>query len=568
MKLIRLKLNSPFRSLAPGFEINFLNEWNEQEAYQFNPYCLVGKNGSGKSNVLEALAAIFYHIECIYLSYRPDNLSDEENNEGFDASRSTPDAFELEYHFRLASEDWNDIVLDYLPTLDLSEPNFVHISITKQSGTPPVIRSANIPLLNEKDGTLNRARVKRHLPKYILGYTSGHNEILSLPFQKMRFIHFDEYYERLSKGLDYIGVPEGRLIYLDEQYSQAILLCHFLFPNEHILKTFADEIGVEAIKSFSIGIRHPSEPTTQSNQFPAQLPMTFEEPRRELVLTSKLTKVIDRFGKCSTTQFEDEHTSEQSFDFWNNDATREAFKLHFGSALELFQAFQILFTLNLHTVTEEIKKELYLSESLYASEKIPSYPSDSQVMRFKNFFIKKRSVDEPILLKALSDGEHQFMHTIGVCLLYRNEPALFLLDEPETHLNPGWRASYISILRRALEEDSDAKKTSREILLTSHSPFIVSDCRQENVLVFKKSVTNKVICSRPDFNTFGASANTITAKIFDQGDTIGNYARSKIEEFDRRLAMGENGEDLMDEADEMLGDSIEKVLLTNRAIKS
>src|ERR1019366_3620908 len=62
---------------------------------------------------------------------------------------------------------------------------------------------------------LTRAEVKAHLPTYILGYSSGHNEILSLPFLKMRFIHFDEYRERLTKDLDYDGRPEGRLIYLD-----------------------------------------------------------------------------------------------------------------------------------------------------------------------------------------------------------------------------------------------------------------------------------------------------------------------------------------------------------------
>jgi len=65
MKLLRLKVNVPFRSLAGGFEIVFLREWDYGRCSEFHPYCLAGLNGSGKSNVLEALAAIFYHIECI-----------------------------------------------------------------------------------------------------------------------------------------------------------------------------------------------------------------------------------------------------------------------------------------------------------------------------------------------------------------------------------------------------------------------------------------------------------------------------------------------------------------------
>ena len=36
-----------------------------------NPYCIVGRNGSGKSNILELLASIFYNIELSLLVYKP-----------------------------------------------------------------------------------------------------------------------------------------------------------------------------------------------------------------------------------------------------------------------------------------------------------------------------------------------------------------------------------------------------------------------------------------------------------------------------------------------------------------
>ena len=63
MKLLRLKINEKFRSLQPGFEVCFLREWNYEKADEFNPYVLAGRNGSGKSNILEVLAAIFYHLD-------------------------------------------------------------------------------------------------------------------------------------------------------------------------------------------------------------------------------------------------------------------------------------------------------------------------------------------------------------------------------------------------------------------------------------------------------------------------------------------------------------------------
>lgn len=71
MKLLRLKINSKFRSLPKGFELYFLRDFDYKDADDFNPYIFAGRNGSGKSNVLEALAEIFYHLDIIYLSNKP-----------------------------------------------------------------------------------------------------------------------------------------------------------------------------------------------------------------------------------------------------------------------------------------------------------------------------------------------------------------------------------------------------------------------------------------------------------------------------------------------------------------
>jgi restriction system-associated AAA family ATPase len=236
------------------------------------------------------------------------------------------------------------------------------------------------------------------------------------------------------------------------------------------------------------------------------------------------------------------------------------------SALNLFQAFQTLLTLNHYRVDDETKKELYQSGSLYVNETISTPASHERIMRFKEGSLVKQGVPATIYVKGLSDGEHQLLHTIGLCLLFRHEPALFLLDEPETHLNPDWRASYISTLRAALEADAATRNVMREVLLTSHSPFIISDCQRENVLVFEKNAEGKVEWRDPGFNTFGASANAITINVFGRKETIGDYAYSKLDSFKQRLESGDSPDDLIREAGQELGDSVEKVLFINQAI--
>ena len=105
----------------------------------------------------------------------------------------------------------------------------------------------------------------------------------------------------------------------------------------------------------------------------------------------------------------------------------------------------------------------------------------------------------------------------------------------------------------------------REVLLTSHSPFIISDCRKENVLVFEKN-NGKVEWHNPDFNTFGASANAITIKVFGRKETIGDYALQKLTDLRQRLEADESPAALIQEADDELGDSVEKVLFINQAL--
>jgi restriction system-associated AAA family ATPase len=180
--------------------------------------------------------------------------------------------------------------------------------------------------------------------------------------------------------------------------------------------------------------------------------------------------------------------------------------------------------------------------------------------------LKKKGVKDVMYGKSLSDGEHQFLHAIGLCLLFKDEPALFLLDEPETHFNPDWRARLISSLRECLESD-DSRSVMREMLIASHSPFIVSDCHEENVLVFKKDEkTSDISCTRPDFKTFGASVNQITIKAFEKIETIGGYAQNKLDELEKRFAQGEDAESLIKEANRTLGDSVEKVIFINKLL--
>lgn len=571
MKLIRLKINDPkgFRSLKKGFEVAFLREWDYDEVEEFNPYILAGPNGSGKSNVLEALATIFYHIESINLSFRPKSFdhNDIENPNGFRAEISTPDAFELEYFIPVPEG-----------LINKKTSGNAHIRIVKELGKTPEILWLNRNTFDAKGKIgLERTEVKQFLPRYILGYSSGENEILSLPFFKMRFIHFDEYRDAVLQDLPY-STPEGRLTFLDNDFSQAIVLSNFLIQDKETLKPFYDELGIEKIKQFRIIIRkyidmsekrikeYENSLQEYTEAFEKSLEDIADEDyniQKVLDITRKLNTTIESLKKCSTTNYYDHSNDSLYLDYWVNDATREAFRLYFGSAKELFQAFQILLTLNLYSVSDALKKELYESSSLFVNETVPVLPLDEHIMRFKDLILEKRGVENTLYSKSLSDGEHQFMHSLGLCLLYKDDNCLFLLDEPETHFNPDWRAKFISRLRECFKKEK-LENTTREMLITTHTPFLISDSRPEYVLLFDKDQkSNNVKVSLPDFNTMGASINKITMEAFKKSQTIGGYAEQKLNELKKRFEDGEDGEKIIDETNKVLGDSVEKILFIN-----
>jgi restriction system-associated AAA family ATPase len=174
---------------------------------------------------------------------------------------------------------------------------------------------------------------------------------------------------------------------------------------------------------------------------------------------------------------------------------------------------------------------------------VPILPLDERVIRFEDLILRKEGVTAPVYAKSLSDGEHQFLHTLGLCLLFKNTNALFLLDEPETHFNPDWRSKLISRIRDCF--GTSYRKTIREMLITTHTPFLISDSTPENVLVFKKE-DQSVTVSRPDYNTLGASINKITMKTFDKKETIGGYADRILNDMKQRFAAGEDREALLE----------------------
>lgn len=582
MKLIRLKINDEkgFRSLNKDFEIKFQNGFNDSEPNDFYPYVLAGQNGSGKSNVLEALAEIFYHLDCIYANYKPDYFNKSyENPRGFDSAISRIDEYELEYYTFLDS--------DIFP-FNQDGIKKAHILITKQKKDRPKIK-----WINEDDfrlvSELSQPESKGLLPKYVVGYASGNNETLSFPFIKSRFLQFDEYLSTLASKEFLSPKSDTSLIYLDEAYSQAILLSNLLMldcidseEENDLLSPLKEYVGVEDIKTFRLIIRTdktiiPPENSNVKDDEVKEVRLIQNLDLKNLNERHNVTSYIEKLKSCSTTWYnsylidlddndpdlpEDYNKSFLYLDFKVDKETKKAFQFHFEEPLKLFELFQILLLQDAYKVPTGAKKNIYTTQNVFLNQDIGYIPNEiERILRFKNLKIKKTGVQKSIFTKELSDGEHQLLHTLGLCLLFRKERCLFLFDEPETHFNPDWKAKFITSIRNCFK-DCDSKS---EMLITTHSPFLISDSDSDHVLLFKKEKGN-IKSNKPEFNTFGSSVNEITIEVFEKIDTIGDFANNEIHNYISRLKNNEDTQKLITEINKKFGDSVEKTILINKII--
>lgn len=538
MKLISVKIlsNNGFRSLNANERYEF--GVSSLETNQLATKIFAGVNGSGKSNFLELLSEIFYFLEIYHLS----NTTKEEKahiNIGF----------EIEYLISLPEE----FVAKYYVNA-INDP-YLQIRISKPLGLSPEFSLKR--LRDDQYSIRVDANTETLLPARIVAYTSGQNELLSNAYYKLKYHYFQNY----QKEKKYIGNDHHRMIFLDSYINSSVFIANMLLADQDKLKYLLEIIKIDRLHSFRITIN------------------LVDTKNKAIDFPDYAKAHIEKLKKCASTWVERKEKKKHFLllDYWVNDATKSAFCYYFRSAFDLFKAFYDLETLNLFLQGDkERERMLKVDKSFNFSNDLPKNSPFSLIFRIENIKVFKIIEDKKtkiIPYKALSDGEHQFNEVIGTALMMKEENCLFLMDEPDTHFNPKWRAKMIKILNyiSALEIDANNKVTKvrdQEIIITTHSPFIVSDTRKEDVYIFEKEESGARY-HNPEIETYGASINLILQEVFSRDITISDYSNSQLEELRNQfLAIEDNvriKDLILDTREELFqfGESIEKFDLYN-----
>ncbi|WP_211840993.1 hypothetical protein [Roseinatronobacter monicus] len=98
---------------------------------------------------------------------------------------------------------------------------------------------------------------------------------------------------------------------------------------------------------------------------------------------------------------------------------------------------------------------------------------------------------------------------------------MFLLDEPDTHINPIWKLRYFDDIEGVLGAEQD-KLTSggSQILITTHDPMMVGSLKREQVHILRR-IGNRSVVEVPDEHPQGMGVTgLLKSELFGLSSTL------------------------------------------------
>jgi predicted ATP-binding protein involved in virulence len=126
----------------------------------------------------------------------------------------------------------------------------------------------------------------------------------------------------------------------------------------------------------------------------------------------------------------------------------------------------------------------------------------------------------------LPDGARSILGLVTDFLLRlrANKPSLLMIDELDAHLHPQWQRTVLPALRDAFPET--------QIIVTSHSPFVISSCPGARAHILEIGQAGKARLARSMDAPFGSSILSTIAGIFGVESRFDIRTERELKEWD------------------------------------
>ena len=141
----------------------------------------------------------------------------------------------------------------------------------------------------------------------------------------------------------------------------------------------------------------------------------------------------------------------------------------------------------------------------------------SEIISEVSIRVKVTSSSEPLTFKEL-EGEQQLLTVLGLLKFTGGEDSLFLLDEPDTHLNPAWTVNYLKFLSEFVPNHETS-----HLLMVTHHPLAIAELEKEQVQVMWRDASHQVHATEPAESPRGMGYSSIlTSDMFGLRSTLDN----------------------------------------------
>lgn len=489
MHLLRFAIKH-FRNLR-DIEITFpthlppLGDLGEEAvAKPIRSHALIGQNGTGKSNLIEALITLFRDI---------------------DLDRDAAFEYTLEYAIR------NHVVRIQADTSKQKRP-LVWVDGKAESQGYLLKNSELLPshifayysgrnerieaLFQEHQRRFNRRQeivAEEAIPAQLLeNFTASEADIRALEEAKKRELN------RLKNlGDDRLR----RLFYCRGGHSQLVLLACLLSDDPVFQKVLAN-LHIEALESALFVLKEPHRirEKRRNGKFD-ETDLNEGDPRFWYAYGNVVSEFLDKLWQVAWAPIEQEGTKQ--VDFRGRTEKQKQLYLYVPNHEKLKQLGELV------GGTDSFFR---YAEGAYIGDLIDEV----------RITVKKR--DEhggKISFTHLSEGELQMLTVLGLMRITRDDHCLFLLDEPDTHLNPIWKLRYFDDIEGILTSDKESLfQGESQILITTHDPMMVGSLKREQVQILRRE-GNQTIVEQPDTHPQGMGVTgLLKSELFGLSSTL------------------------------------------------
>ena len=203
---------------------------------------------------------------------------------------------------------------------------------------------------------------------------------------------------------------------------------------------------------------------------------------------------------------------------------------------------------------------------------------------FRNYiFLKNDNDQECIEFPLLSSGERQYLFTLSAYLYHLrniisvpgnagrvkyNNVCLFL-DEIELCFHPEYQRLFVANLLQSLKDNKVTDSVNVSVILTTHSPFVLSDIPQSNILYLENGEDAR---EQMKVKTFASNINELLAEsFFLNGGFVGEFASQVVNDLANFLLNKQHERRWnMESADQLIdtvGDDVVKIQLRKLFIR-